>query len=183
VNHFPAMQQLISKAPLGRELNRIYGLLSSKHADAFSFFPRTFLLPRDEAAAVAWLTRTDATILATTTAASGTGTGKAAPAGAMSEAETAVGSIAASATDTSAAVESKDNAALPNITSAGTGAASRASSKDVKKKMKEPTRTLIVKPSHGSQGKGIHLVQVRLYGVDHCSTGMHLFNLYRHAVY
>ena len=160
INHFPAMQQLIAKAPLGRELNRIYGLLSPKHADAFSFFPRTFLLPRDEAAAVAWLTRTDASTTASTTGASGTTTVKAAPAGVISEAEVPAGTNTAVST-TSAANDSMANSTLPDISAtAGTGAASGAPTKELKKKRKVLTRTLIVKPSHGSQGKGIHLVQV-----------------------
>ena len=81
VNHFPGMAQAVSKSALARELNRIRELLvfqkkrekqrkkSSSDANsfddeededgdasrAFDFYPQTFLLPRDEKAAVEYL--------------------------------------------------------------------------------------------------------------------------------
>jgi hypothetical protein len=95
LNHFPGASHDVHKASLGKELNRLRSMLKEAwpSAGAMDFYPQSFLLPTDEAAAASFL-----------------------------ETNTAI----------------FDNGLVPKASS---------------------LRTLIVKPSKGSQGKGIHLIQ------------------------
>jgi len=95
LNHFPGASQDVHKATLSKELNRLRSLLKETQPSAGSmdFYPRTFLLPADEAAAVSFL--------------------------------------------------------KPNL----------AFLDDMQESKPSAMRTLIVKPSKGSQGKGIRLIQ------------------------
>jgi hypothetical protein len=95
LNHFPGASQEVHKATLSKELNRLRSILLEAQplADSMDFYPRSFLLPADEAAAVSFL---------------------------------------------------KPNMAMLT---------------DNHESKRSTLRTLIVKPSKGSQGKGIRIIQ------------------------